>query len=224
MSSQGLKLKRIFRKAVVAAFLCLWSVSAPAVTISAEERACAASLVGAYVNAESTAGLPRLQEAETTLYGMESEYFTTLPRVTRLADLETAVCVFPPRALDLVNQRATVPGANCFNATLIWFHPETEMEYVSQSDMAAILSRDFIVLPPSSVLQFGDVIAVWGMESLDHTMVLISPELVWHKASSAKSDPYTFENLVQAVAFYRNFYAMSLGIRVTMHRIKRTPP
>lgn len=184
------------------------------VEISHHSAQCAAGLMAAHFSAEAIRGLPPLRVGARELHSPRSPHFPGLPRVATIRNPEAAGCRWPLAAVSLTNSHG-LGEENCFNAALLWQDPQFTPSFVSTMDMEIWLRRSFNEVPAGAELRFGDVLAIFAPGSraaaehlvpsdyaLHHAAIIVSPGLVWHKPSSNKADPYTFEETEQVVAWY----------------------
>ncbi len=86
----------------------------------------------------------------------------------------------------------------------MWTRLQDEPAYEPRDRMLEKLARDFTRVPKDSALRFGDVIAVYGARDgdLQHTAIYINKDFLWHKASSGRTSPWTFDSLPKVLNTY----------------------
>ena len=107
-------------------------------------------------------------------------------------------------------------GPNCWNATLNWNRPGFGYRYSSEEEIVKFLGHDYVQLPASEPIRFGDAIAVWDGSRIVHTAVALSGNLVWHKSGLHSGRPYSFQTVQQMLRRY--YPEQSPSARVTVHR------
>ncbi len=110
--------------------------------------------------------------------------------------------LLPPFPRDAVGLYAKENGPNCFNCTLKFHEPGMRLRYVGPLEMRFHLFAKFRKLSAGDELQFGDVIVLYQGLSLEHAMIYVDDQIVFHKNNVESHTPYVFETFYHAVDQY----------------------
>ena len=116
-------------------------------------------------------------------------------RLGETAEAEIPLSSILPRfAKEKTNTFCRGSGPNCRNATDNWneYHGISPM---SSADLDFQLQTNYIKIVSGEELRFGDTIVVRRGRTIDHAAIYINEEVLWHKASSEPTEPWTFESL-----------------------------
>lgn len=97
-------------------------------------------------------------------------------------------------------------GPNCFNATLLFHNCTKETVCTGSEELLRVLKKEFTPVESGETLQPGDVLVIYKSDdgkTIQHSAVYVGGDVFFHKGSTDKADPYTFEPFESVVSFYR---------------------
>jgi|GEM_PF-6298445 len=117
----------------------------------------------------------------------------------------------PPVMREKTNTYCNYSGPNCWNATLLWFFPQTATRYTSPAEMESTLNSEFHLISRDDQIRYGDVItirqSIFGNDLILHTAVYLGNGLVWHKGGARAKYPYVFSTLKN---MFRDYEALMI--------------
>jgi hypothetical protein len=124
---------------------------------------------------------------------------------------EISLDTFLPHFAQCMNNKSpTGPGPNCFNASINWNVEDFLLKEVSEIELLSELMTNYQKLEKGEASHFGDLVLIREQvrprRRVHHTMRLVHPDYVWHKAGNDIDTPWTFEDFSEVLAFYKKNY------------------
>jgi hypothetical protein len=128
-----------------------------------------------------------------------------------------------------IGQVLDCDGPNCYNTAMRFHQIEKERFETYDYEVVQKIQNKYKALTPDTELKFGDLIVFWlgdgekGFQgNIRHTAIYIGQGIVLHKASTAKGDPVTFEELQGVMEYYRTLSSPLDDVHsATFHRLKQ---